>query len=131
MPTAIGLHNRNTHAFLLTAAVKGHALPGCADSIFFLICVVVGRVDAEHHHIHDVYVQHLVYHGGVMGGKADMPHLALLFVFLHHLQYPALQSLVQFGLLIDAMDKPKVHVIRFQFAQMHFHGRFDFFPAMG
>ena len=121
---AEGLHNGNADFFLLAALIEIHTLIGGTDGKIAM-AVIIGRIDAEHHHIQKARIQHLIDDGRRVGGKTNVTNNALFFQLLDMLQRAAFQIFFEIRRLIDAVDETKVDVVRVQLFQKPVHAADD------
>lgn len=75
---AEGLHNGNADFFLLAALIEIHTLIGGTDGKIAM-AVIIGRIDAEHHHIQKARIQHLIDDGRRVGGKTNVTNNCPVF----------------------------------------------------
>ena len=76
LPARKRLHHRNAHALGLAPAVQRLPLVHFSNGKL-AVAVIVGGVDAEHQHVNQPHVQHLVHHLRRVGRKPNVPHNAL------------------------------------------------------
>ena len=124
LPAGVGLHHRDAHPLRLAAAVQGGPLGGAAVGVLPVL-VVVSRVDAEHEHIHQAGVQHLVDQLRGVGGKADMAHHPRLFLLQQVVQHSVFPVLLPVGGLVQAVDEAVVDVVGLQLLQLPVHRAAD------
>ena len=117
LPAGKRLHHRNRHPFGFAAPVKIEAFVHAADGVI-AVAVVISRVDAEHQHIQQAGVQHLLGDFRRVGGKADVPHNAFFLQPADVVQHPVGHHLFQVRLLVDAVQESEIDVIGFQRVQL-------------
>ena len=124
LPAGKRLHHRNAHALGLAPAVQRLPLIHPADGEF-AVAVIVRGVDAEHQQVYQPHVQHLVHHLRRVGGKPNVPHGALALQLFQILQRAVRFGLFQVCRLVNAVQKAKIDVVRFQRVQLPGHRAFD------
>ena len=123
LPRPQGLHHGDTHALLLAELVQRRPLgidalkqPRVKTLVQTVQHVLLGRVqvvshvDAEKHGFHQPRVHHPGGGYGIVGGKADMPDIALFLQALYILDKLRFKDLLVILLAVDEKHHAKVDV---------------------